>query len=434
MSLKTTSPERYLSPQIAALEQERMWPKVWLMAGRLEQVADVGDFVTLDVANESILVVRTSATEIRGFFNVCQHRGRRLKNGNGNTGRKIQCPFHGWQWDIEGNIQRVVNREDYEKYEGFCDEALSLRTVKVDSWAGWIFVSMNPQIEPLLEYLKPIPEIIQHYEFENCRISWGITVTFPCNWKTALNAFNENYHVETTHAQLNKYGLSKAPARAWGKHAQFLVESAAGSSNLGSPEKSQFADLIATIEYREEERARLLAALVSEYSLTASKRLRDAVPAGATPAEIVAKYRELHRREMEAAGAKWPDQLTAADIARAGIDWHVFPNFIFLPSIDGALFYRSRPHATDPEQCYYDIWWMQRYGEGKAPEYEHRFFSTLESAEGVNAFLQQDFSNMRDVQKGMHSRGFRGCLYNPVQEVAVANFERALDEYLTGAP
>jgi phenylpropionate dioxygenase-like ring-hydroxylating dioxygenase large terminal subunit len=329
----------------------------------------------------------------------------------------------------------VVNVEDWKDCHGFSMDRLGLQPVRLDTWGGWIFVTMNPNAEPLLEYLNPVPEYFKNYEFEHCRIAWGITIRFPCNWKLALNAFNENYHVETTHAQLNKYGLSKAPARAHGRHGQFLVESGTlgPAANLGVPGKS-FKDLIETIQFREQERKDLLNALVSDYGLRASRRLRSEVAADASPQEIITKYRQLHREEMEAAGARWPANLMMEDTVRAGVDWHVFPNFIFLPSIDGALHYRSRPDPYDVEHCFYDIWWMQRYAEGASPAYEHKYFPDLESAKGINPFLEQDFSNMMLVQRGMHSRAFRGAVYNPYQEVAVTNFEKHLDLMLAREP
>lgn len=423
------SPDRYLSPEVGKLERKSLWPKVWLMAGRLEQLANVGSFLTFDIDLESFIVVRTSRDEIRAYYNVCSHRGRRLKTGAGHTGRSITCPFHGWRFDIQGSLEHVVNVEDWDKCAGFSKERLGLQPVRVATWGGWIFITMNPDAEPLLEYLAPVPEYFRSYEFENCRIAWGITIRFPCNWKVALNAFNENYHVETTHPQLNKYGLSKAPAKAHGRHGQFLVESsgrADAAANLGVAGKS-FKDLIETIQFREQERRELLNALVSDYGLRATQRLRAEVPADASPQQIIARYRQLHREEMEAAGARWPAAITAEDMARAGVDWHVFPNFILLPSIDGALHYRSRPDPYDVEHCFYDIWWIQRYPDGGAPIYEHKYFPDLQSARGVNPFLEQDFSNIEMLQRGMHSRGFRGAVYNPYQEVAITNFEHQLD-------
>jgi phenylpropionate dioxygenase-like ring-hydroxylating dioxygenase large terminal subunit len=427
-----SSPYRYISDDVAAQERERLFPKVWLMACRVEQLEKPGDFVTFDIARETILLIRTDAATIKAFYNICQHRGRRLKEGCGNTGKSIFCPFHGWRWKIDGQFERAINSEDWANQPGFFDDK-NLPELRIDTWAGWVFVSMDPDIEPLLDYLAPVPDYIDPFELENCRISWGITIRFPCNWKTVVNAFNENYHVETTHPQLNKFGLSKAPAFALGKHSHFKIEQSAGTGsgqNLGNA--TQFKDMIETIEYREGERMKWLNSLTTEYSLGAAKALRDAVAADAPAAEIMAKFREMHRANLEAAGAKWPDKVTSEVIMRAGIDWHVFPNFLFLPNIDGALVYRARPDPNDPESCWYDVWWLQRYGEDNVPPYEHTTYQSLDEAAGVNPFLEQDFSNLQGVQRGIHSRGFKGAAYNPVQEVEIINFEQNLDRYLYG--
>lgn len=429
-----SSPERYFSKAYAQLERDRLWPKVWLMACRLQQVEKPGDFVVFDIDRETILVVRTQSGDLKAFYNVCQHRGRRLKEGCGNTGKSIFCPFHGWRWTTEGKLDRVINPEDWAAQPGFFEDK-DLPELRLDTWSGWVFVSMDPNIEPLLEYLAPVPEYIDPFELENTRIAWGLTIRFPCNWKTVVNAFNENYHTETTHSQLNKYGLSKSPAFALGKHSHFRVEMSAGASagqNLGT--SARFKDMIEAIEYRETERSQWLSALTSPYSLAAAQGLRDAIEGDAPAADVMSKFRELHRANMEAAGAKWPEKVTVDVIAKAGIDWHVFPNFLFLPNIDGALVYRARPDPYDPEQCWYDVWWLQRFGEGKAPDYDHVTYNSLEEASGVNSLLEQDFSNLKEVQRGMTSRGFRGAAYNPVQEVEIINFERNLDDYLSREP
>jgi len=290
---------------------------------------------------------------------------------------------------------------------------------------------MDPDIEPLLDYLAPIPEIIDPFDLQDCRIGWYKTLTFPCNWKIVMNAFNENYHVETTHPQTNKFGLMKAPATAHGKHAQFRVEHASGASNMGTVTQSRFKDAVELVQAREAERLSTLNALTSEYAMNAARRLRDEVPAAAEMPAVMKRFRELHREELEASGAKWPERLTGEDIARAGIDWHLFPNMIFLPSYDGALLYRARPNPKDPESCWFDVWWIGRYPPGKEPDYTHETFATLEDAEGVNPFLEQDFSNLRALQLGIRSRGFRGSVYNPVQETEIINFENMIDAYLS---
>lgn len=425
-------PDRYFSRAYAQAEEERLWPRAWLMACRLEQVEETGDFVVFDIGRESIIVVRAAPDRIKAYYNVCQHRGRRLKDSPcGNTGKFLFCQFHGWRWSIDGVLDRVVNREDWDEYPGYFDDK-DLAEVRVDTWGGWVFVSMDPDIEPLLDYLAPVPEFIDPYRLEDCRIEWYKTIRFPCNWKTVANAFNENYHVETTHSQLNKFGLGKSPGFVRGRHAHFRVEMAAGATagqNLGTG-GAQFRDLIETIEVRETERYDWLLALSSPHSVTAARRLRSEISPDASPAEIVAKFRELHRQEVEASGATWPGTITGEVIAAAGVQWHVFPNFLFLPSVDGALVYRARPDPGDPEHCWYDVWWISRRAPGRKPEWTHETFQTLDEARGVNRFLEQDFGNLEAQQKGIHSRGFRGSAYNPVQEVEILQFERMLDEYL----
>ena len=123
---------------------------------------------------------------------------------------------------------------------------------------------------------------------------------------------------------------------------------------------------------------------------------------------IQTRYRKLHCEEMESIGARWPENLTDADIARAGINWHIFPNQIVLPTPDGAQLYRARPNGDDPESCIYDVWWLERYGPGGEPPINHEYYPDIASFTGKNPFLEQDFDNLIACQAGMHSHGFRG--------------------------
>ncbi|MGE0743560.1 MAG: SRPBCC family protein [Hyphomonadaceae bacterium] len=422
-------PEMYYSKDHARLESERLWPKVWLIACREQEVENIGDFVVFDIGAESIVVVRSADDGLKAFYNVCQHRGRRLKDGCGNTGKTIFCRFHGWRWNIDGSINHIVNREDFDPSPRF-EEGVALKPVKLDTWAGWVWVSMDPNIKPLREYLAPAVELLDPFELENTRITWHKTLVFPCNWKTIVDAFNEAYHVEATHAQVLRFGHPKSASAAYGDHAHFFYpppKSAAPAAPL-----KKFADMREQIRAREHERDELLHALISPYSLRAADRLLTEAPADGTTQEIMACYRKLHREEMEKAGAKWPDKLNDAHIAKTGVDWHLFPNQMVLPCIDGAQWYRARPNGDDPESCIYDIWWLERYAPGKEPPVVHEFYPDPESFKGQNAFLEQDFSNLIAVQKGMRSRGFQGLRPNPVQEVAVSNFHRAVERYLAG--
>ena len=112
--------DSYLSQQFLERENERLWPRVWQVACRLEEIPHIGDYVTFDVAGESIIVVRTAADRISAFFNVCQHRGRRLTNGSGKAA-KFHCAYHGWQWNLDGSVARVLDRGDWHGCEEMTD-------------------------------------------------------------------------------------------------------------------------------------------------------------------------------------------------------------------------------------------------------------------------------------------------------------------------
>src|SRR5262245_5465599 len=107
--------ERYISKEWLALEYERLWPRVWQMACRLEEVPEGGAFVEYSIGDQSVLLVRESDSSIRAYRNSCLHRGTRLKDEGtcGNTGDFIQCRFHGWAWNLDGSIREVIDARDF---------------------------------------------------------------------------------------------------------------------------------------------------------------------------------------------------------------------------------------------------------------------------------------------------------------------------------
>jgi hypothetical protein len=173
-----------------------------------------------------------------------------------------------------------------------------------------------------------------------------------------------------------------------------------------------------------------LGAMVLDPMMTAIRRMYEETPAKASPELVGQKIWDLHKQALEATGAKWPEKLTPEHVAKAGTSWHIFPNTIVLPNADGVLWYRMRPHPSDPDQCIFDIWCLARFAEGKAPKVEPAVFHGFDEARNANDFLAQDFENMLAVNEGMKSRGWTGARTNPVQEVCVVNFHRALDRYL----
>src|SRR5579859_117386 len=105
-------PEAYLSEAYARAENEKLWGKVWQVACRAEEIPRVGDYVTYDILDESIIVARVAVDRIAAYYNVCAHRGRRLTEGCGHTVRFV-CKFHGWKWNLDGTNSEVLCREEW---------------------------------------------------------------------------------------------------------------------------------------------------------------------------------------------------------------------------------------------------------------------------------------------------------------------------------
>ena len=148
----TIGVEAYTSPDYARAERDRLWRKVWLQAGRVEEIPNVGDYITYDILEDSIIIVRSAPDAIHAFYNVCSHRGRRLidtppgqKYAKGN-GLRFTCNFHAWSYNLEGRCTHVP---DKEKWDGaLTDERTRLGPVKVDTWGGWLWINQDPNCEP----------------------------------------------------------------------------------------------------------------------------------------------------------------------------------------------------------------------------------------------------------------------------------------------
>ena len=152
------------------------------------------------------------------------HRGRRLidtpegaKNACGRTRKSFVCGFHGWTYGLDGACTHIREQQDWQ--EALTADNTHLRPVKVDTWGGWLWINMDPDCEPLADYLFPAAKILDPFGLENMRYKWRKWLSFDCNWKVALEAFNETYHVYTTHPEFNKFGEFKGWAKAQGKHS-----------------------------------------------------------------------------------------------------------------------------------------------------------------------------------------------------------------------
>ncbi len=420
--------EAYLSRDFATLERTKIWSKVWQVVGREEELTKVGDYITYNVGDESIIIVRSAKDKIKAYYNVCLHRGRRLTNGCGNT-KKFFCRYHGWQWNLDGTNDEVVDREDWGSILN--DGNLRLGEVKVDSWGGWVFINMDPKSKPLLDWLAPLPEVFRKHDLENFRYAWYRSVSLPCNWKVALEAFIEGYHATTTHRQTLTYsGDDRFLCESFGPHSLFRFRSPdrlpghpSPRLNIAAPTDMREA-LVGNLEQLNTE----LDSLVTKRAVKAARMMKEKLPESATIMEAMMTYIEIHRELAIADDIAWPD-LDFDDLNMIGAAWHIFPNLSMLATHDGILMYRTRPEGDDPDKCILDIWSVESFAPGTHPEVKPEYYERWQDGPWPRIFTQ-DFINLPDVQKGMKSDYFKGGRPNPIAEATLTNFHKHLYEML----
>lgn len=422
----------YIGAHVPALEKERLWPKIWHIACREDEIPNVGDFINYEILDESVLVVRTGKDEFKAYYNVCQHRGRRLRDEErGNVAQGFVCRFHGWRYALDGKNTYIHEREDWQDCPDFKQRNFSLKEPKIDHWAGWIWVNMDPDAEPLLHYLGPVVDRLKNFEIEKMRFAWYETLIAPVNWKVVVEAFNEAYHAGATHTAAVDYTGLYSSVVMHGRHAMYYTKHrrmpAVKRENGQWDKVESVQDLI---YYESRQLYETQFSLVMEPLMKAITRMKNEVPPSAPTEEVLAKVWECHKQELEAAGLRWPEKLTPEELDAAGTSWVLFPNTIMFPAIDGLMWYRIRPYGDDPNQCIFDIWCLRPYEPGKEPKVTQHISHGFEAFRGRNPFLEQDFDNMLAVNKGMKSRGWVGATCNPRQEIQVSTFHLALREYL----
>ncbi|WP_264993000.1 aromatic ring-hydroxylating oxygenase subunit alpha, partial [Mycobacterium montefiorense] len=196
--------QRYYDPDFYALEAEMLWPRVWQMACRLEEIPKPGDYVEYEILDESIIVVRVDSDTVRAYHNACRHRGVKLVEGNGSllgARRAFVCPFHGWCWGIDGRNTFVLRPEAFAQ-DNMQPDDLELVSVRCDSWGGCAWINLDDGAPPLRNCMEPFASIYDAWHVETLRTEWWQSCRLPVNWKLATAAFMEGYHVPQTHPQL----------------------------------------------------------------------------------------------------------------------------------------------------------------------------------------------------------------------------------------
>ena len=196
LALATAMPkDMYVSPDICWLENERLFHGEWICAGRSDEIPNFGDYMSFDLCDQPLILVRGKDEGIHAMSNVCRHRMMRLVDGIGNK-RKFTCPYHAWTYDISGNL---VAAPYMNQTECFDKKALSLPHVRCEQFEGWLYLSLNQDIAPVGEMLKSLNRITAPYVQKDYITIFAEHHEWDCNWKCLTENFMESYHLPVAH-------------------------------------------------------------------------------------------------------------------------------------------------------------------------------------------------------------------------------------------
>jgi phenylpropionate dioxygenase-like ring-hydroxylating dioxygenase large terminal subunit len=418
--------QRYLSPEFARLESERLWPRAWQVACREDELSEVGAYVEYSVGDESILVVRSGRDELEAFFNSCRHRGRRLATGSGRfDGRTITCPSHGWCWKLDGRNSFVMDREEF-RAEHVDEKRLHLLPCAVDTWGGFVWIHMDREAEPLAEYLAPLHEILAPFALDRTHPIFHKSVRLNANWKTALDAFNEGYHALAIHPETRSVSTDNTDAtyhlaergHSYYTYSPDMLERSA--RRLGIDARVHFAQSIAFLVDE------LRGVYVERDRHLAAQLVDREVPEGSSVGEEFGRLQARHARDS---GTFLPELPPATAVHILGVHF-AFPNFFVLPGAGSALFYRSRPLGSDPDRCVFEIWSTRTWAESEErPAYACQDLRP-DDAEAWGLVPFQDLSNLEDAHRGMKSRSFEGLVLNTRQERGLQHMHAEMDRLM----
>jgi glycine betaine catabolism A len=206
---KTLAQQYFVSDEIFRQEQEQLFSKQWILVGHQSQIVRNGDYFVAEVNRESLIVIRDKNGRIHGFFNVCRHRGTRLKEDACGHAPAIQCPYHAWTYGLDG---RLIGAPHMDEVPGFDKADYSLRVVNLGIWEGFIFVNLAGEeaaangsgYKSLEEWFAPLKGKFSHWNMSILRPAKRIEYDVRANWKLMFENYSECYHCPGVHPMLAK--------------------------------------------------------------------------------------------------------------------------------------------------------------------------------------------------------------------------------------
>ena len=187
---------RYVDPRFHQLELDHVWRKSWLLAAHIDEIPEPGCFMLWENAGEPVVIVHAESGVVNAFYNTCSHRGAPVVTEQRGQSRRLTCKYHGWSYDHEGELRGIRDPQDFRDFDMSCR---GLKRVRCERFGNLVFVNFDPQAPTLLEWLGPIADEWEEFQFGQCRLASRAIFDLDCNWKIAMEANTEVYHVRSIH-------------------------------------------------------------------------------------------------------------------------------------------------------------------------------------------------------------------------------------------
>lgn len=405
----------YTSADFAKAEFQKMWPKVWQMACREEHIPEAGDYQVYDIGHLSAIVTRTSSGEIKAFFNACMHRGTALKPpASSGACNEFRCPFHGWRYSLEGELIELPEAWDFPHVDSGSHR---LRELRVDTWAGFIFINFDSNAGPLKEYLGVLPAHLDDFGIGDRYIETHLCKRLPVNWKAAEEAFMEAYHVKETHAGGREFSEPITTYDVFGDNVNRFIHTV-GAANPRMPKPPTQQDLMQQLWGRR-------GPIEGEC---------PRVPEGQTA-------RDLYARIIQAQlGEKYDQDFSDYSTAQTldSIEYFLFPNLFIFPGLSLPMVYRFRPDPENPDFSYFDLFFLRPKHPDKAPPAPpeplqldiHDSYTQAEDLGFLGAVYDQDTDNMAAQTRGFKTCAKGGQTLGNYQEIRVRHVHKRVGDYV----
>jgi phenylpropionate dioxygenase-like ring-hydroxylating dioxygenase large terminal subunit len=422
------SVDRYISKSWHDDEVEKVWRRAWQFACRLDQIPNVGDHVLYEIAGDSLIVMRSGPDEVKALFNACLHRGRKLRGQAGSVS-ELRCPFHSFAWNLDGSLKDIPCQWDFSHIK---PESFSLPEANVGIWEGFVFVNLDQGCEPFGDFIATLAAETERWPMADRTIYFHIAAEIACNWKVALEAFIESFHVIGTHPQLMPWmadANSQYDVKAREPWSRTITVQGVPSPHVAAGMTEEDV-----LESYYETRAFYSAA--DGRDLTVSEDTDLTIPEGGTARSVLAN--QLRNQLENTFGRSYADA-TDTELLDS-IQYSLFPNFcVFVGERTNAV-YRFRPAGHDPDRCIAEVMLLAPPpGPGQerpAPApvrwlAEGEQFADVTELGLLGPVFDQDYFNLPYIQEGLHTTRKPGITLANYQESRIRHFHHLLEKWLS---